>query len=843
MRLSGPPVDNKRKGSASPSGGFKWDESPRDPFAFADDDDGPLPAPPDFDSGGMSGRGGGVPELLDAEEIVEAEVVEDPELLDSALVTELRPTHAMPPPIPAPVPTGPGPRAFLDDGEIALPPRISRIAPQSFPFRHVRAEPDPSAEELLDDETLDASSFRSAALNADEDSEPEEPEELDPDELESAEEPEPAEAAEAEPPPRRMPTPPPAEPPSARSDPALRFTDDDDDDRPPPAPPADDPSLRFADDDDDDQRFTAGEQAPPQFAGDAPATPERFADDEPSLTATPDDDDATQQQRWQPRDRAPSPAQMFADDERDADDRSADTVADGSIAGVNDDETGLFPDVRQNSPTGLFARDTLRSAARRGSPPAPATATATATSASGFPADDDEPTSMFAIDRLRDAAAATGQQPQHRDDHDEDGLLPRAPQPSSAIPVAPFDDDDDDATWAAATSIAPSSSVPSSRGGPSSAPATPVVTAAPPSTPAASSSSSMNARVGPSSAPAMASPPTIKPTPMTAPPAMVAPPPVIASTDDAEGSGIGGWIATRPGASMASGAIAVADFADDDDDWPAPKHAAPAAVDASAPVDDDDAQTIEAPASADADADADADDDEWEPHAAAVHLAPAPTDLGEPFPLDLWSDPDELIGRELGQYRLERPLSRGMTTRVYLGVDNDSGREVAVRILGPMHSPAEPRARQFLHEAQQLIKLRGEHVVEVLATGTTHDHLSYYVMEKLAGETLASTLRSQGPLPWADVAAFANQICDALILAADRLFAWNKAVISLVKRRPHQVVHRGVENKKLFMAAFLDVAHAGQKNPGVSDERASGFQNDMHAHVFEDIADDECIEV
>jgi hypothetical protein len=33
---------------------------------------------------------------------------------------------------------------------------------------------------------------------------------------------------------------------------------------------------------------------------------------------------------------------MFADDERDSDDRSADTVADGSIAGVNDDETGLF---------------------------------------------------------------------------------------------------------------------------------------------------------------------------------------------------------------------------------------------------------------------------------------------------------------------------------------------------------------------------------------------------------------------------------------------------------------------------------------------------------------------
>ena len=117
MRLSGPPVDNKRKGSASPSGsgGFKWDASPtRDPFAFADDDDGPLPAPPDFDA-----QRGGVPELLDAEEIVETEVIEDPELLDSALVTEVRPTHAMPPPIPAPVPTGPGLRVKVDRAALA----------------------------------------------------------------------------------------------------------------------------------------------------------------------------------------------------------------------------------------------------------------------------------------------------------------------------------------------------------------------------------------------------------------------------------------------------------------------------------------------------------------------------------------------------------------------------------------------------------------------------------------------------------------------------------------------------------------------------------------------------
>ena len=250
-------MDNKRKGSASPSGSgrFKWDAAPaRDSFA---DDDGPLPAPPEFD-----GQRGGVPELLDAEEIVEAEAIEDPELLDSALVTELRPTHAMPPPIPAPVPTGPAQRGFLDDGEIALPPRISRLA-QSFPFRKLRAEPDP------DDEPLEPSTFRSAALGVDADDS--DPEELDPEELEAAE----AEIVDDDepspPPPPRLssPSPPAPLPRAAASNPALRFTDDDDE----PAP-----------------NFVAAATAPVHADPPVHAThhepPHRLADDEPAYAET-----------------------------------------------------------------------------------------------------------------------------------------------------------------------------------------------------------------------------------------------------------------------------------------------------------------------------------------------------------------------------------------------------------------------------------------------------------------------------------------------------------------------------------------------------------------------------
>lgn len=182
-------MDNKRKGSSpsSPpkqSGGLAWDEPSaheRSMFDLTDDDDGPLPAPPDFD-----GNADRIPDLLDGDEMIlddAEELVEDAELLDSALVTELRPGHRIPPPIPAPVPTGGGARSFIDDGEIALPPRIARYV-QNFPFRRVRAEDDVGAEDTLDDDANpDTHGWRSAALSGEIADDDDDADELEPDDL------------------------------------------------------------------------------------------------------------------------------------------------------------------------------------------------------------------------------------------------------------------------------------------------------------------------------------------------------------------------------------------------------------------------------------------------------------------------------------------------------------------------------------------------------------------------------------------------------------------------------------------------------------------------------------
>ena len=148
---------------------------------------------------------------------------------------------------------------------------------------------------------------------------------------------------------------------------------------------------------------------------------------------------------------------MFSDD----DERT--TVADGT----HDDDAGIFPDVPESTPTGLFARNDLRAAAM--DPPRPAKSPAFASlptddelelpiaddaaPARSFAAspletapvdDDDDSTAMFTAQRLRDAADSASRAPILQ--NEDDWVHPRGPQPSSAIPVADIDDDDD-ATW------------------------------------------------------------------------------------------------------------------------------------------------------------------------------------------------------------------------------------------------------------------------------------------------------------------------------------------------------------------------------------------------------------
>ena len=124
----------------------------------------------------------------------------------------------------------------------------------------------------------------------------------------------------------------------------------------------------------------------------------------------------------------------------------------------------------------------------------------------------------------------------------------------------------------------------------------------------------------------------------------------------------------------------------------------------------------------------------------------------------------DLIGRELGTYRLQRCLGGAGLSRVYLAEQATGSKKFAVKVLrNDNFNPAalDVVQRRFVQEARVASRLHHPHIVDVVDFGVA-DGLAYLVMEYLDGESLHETLKRHGPLPWTRVLPMFLHICDAL---------------------------------------------------------------------------------
>jgi serine/threonine protein kinase len=126
----------------------------------------------------------------------------------------------------------------------------------------------------------------------------------------------------------------------------------------------------------------------------------------------------------------------------------------------------------------------------------------------------------------------------------------------------------------------------------------------------------------------------------------------------------------------------------------------------------------------------------------------------------------DLIGREIGAYRILSLLGAGGMGEVYRARDTRLGRDVAIKILpSTFTSDAERRAR-FEREARVLASLNHPHIGAIY--GLEHaDGVQALVLELVEGETLAERL-IRGPLSISASLAIGRQIADALDAAHEK---------------------------------------------------------------------------
>jgi serine/threonine protein kinase len=124
-----------------------------------------------------------------------------------------------------------------------------------------------------------------------------------------------------------------------------------------------------------------------------------------------------------------------------------------------------------------------------------------------------------------------------------------------------------------------------------------------------------------------------------------------------------------------------------------------------------------------------------------------------------------LVGHQLGQYRLTRLLGRGGFADVYLGEQIYLGSQAAIKVLS---APLAPEARAgFLAEARTLVRLSHPHIIRLLDYGV-QEQTPFLVMEYAPGGTLRKLHTKGERLPLPTVVVYVQQVAEALQYAHDQ---------------------------------------------------------------------------
>ncbi|HEX2574489.1 MAG TPA: HEAT repeat domain-containing protein, partial [Polyangia bacterium] len=125
---------------------------------------------------------------------------------------------------------------------------------------------------------------------------------------------------------------------------------------------------------------------------------------------------------------------------------------------------------------------------------------------------------------------------------------------------------------------------------------------------------------------------------------------------------------------------------------------------------------------------------------------------------------DNLIGADLGNFHIESWLGEGGMAVLYRAEHREIKLKVAVKVIKREYIEDASMAGRFVQEARMVAQLRHPHLVDIFDIGTLPDGRLYYVMELLAGRSLAQRM-AEGSVPFQEFAPLLVQACDALEVA------------------------------------------------------------------------------
>jgi serine/threonine-protein kinase len=118
--------------------------------------------------------------------------------------------------------------------------------------------------------------------------------------------------------------------------------------------------------------------------------------------------------------------------------------------------------------------------------------------------------------------------------------------------------------------------------------------------------------------------------------------------------------------------------------------------------------------------------------------------------------------RQLGQYRLVRPLGSGGMGEVFLAEHVLLRRPCAVKVIHPKMAGDQETLRRFEDEARVTAGLTHPNTVQIFDYGTSEDGTFYCAMEYLPGWNLEQLVMREGPVEPGRALDLLRQVCGAL---------------------------------------------------------------------------------
>lgn len=127
----------------------------------------------------------------------------------------------------------------------------------------------------------------------------------------------------------------------------------------------------------------------------------------------------------------------------------------------------------------------------------------------------------------------------------------------------------------------------------------------------------------------------------------------------------------------------------------------------------------------------------------------------------------DLLGQQLGSYRIEGRLGSGAMGVVYRATHVKTGNPAAVKVVLSEYLGRGNAGERFEREAEILQQIRHPNIVRFLAVGRSKG-TPYFAMEFIDGRTLDVIMAEREIIPWTEVVDLGAQVCEALQYAHER---------------------------------------------------------------------------